>query len=402
MANSKMPDMTLTNKHHSDKPSNLPSMQLIDLKAQQALIRGPIDQAIARVLDHGVYIMGPEVFELERQLATFGGGKYCISCGSGTDALLIALMALGVGPGDAVICPAFTFTATPEVVALIGGTPVLADVDPGTFNLDPVSMKAAIMEAKQRGITPKVVMPVDLFGLPADYDAIEAVAAENGMSVLCDAAQSFGATYRGRRVGSIGRVTATSFFPGKPLGCYGDGGAIFTDDEELAHAMRSIRLHGKGGDKYDIVRVGINGRLDTIQAAVLLEKMALFPGEIDARQGVAQLYANSLPDKIVKQQIPSGSTSVWAQYTIRLPAEKRDAFAAELKAEGIPTAVYYPRPVHHQAPYANCPRTPSGLVTSEQLAREVLSLPMHPYLTSADQGRVSVALARVFEAAGPD
>ena len=389
MANSSKSDPRVAAKH---KP-----MELIDLKAQQALIRDKVDLAIKRVLDHGAYIMGPEVARLEQQLATLAGAKHCISCGSGTDALLIALMALGVGAGDAVICPAFTFTATPEVIALIGATPVLCDVLPETFNVDPASLEAAIAAARAKGLTPKAVMPVDLFGLPAPYDEIERIAASHGLAVLCDAAQSFGATFRGRKVGGIGTVTATSFFPAKPLGCYGDGGAIFTDDGALADAMRSIRAHGKGDDKYEIVRVGINGRMDTIQAAVLIEKLAIFPGEIEARQRAAQRYADRLSNAFSTPKVPDGSLSVWAQYTLRLPAGRRDAIAAALKAEGIPTAIYYPRPLHHQAPYAACPVAASGLAVSEQLAGEVLSLPMHPYLDPADQDRVCDALVRALD-----
>ena len=386
MANSKPSDAT--------PARSLPPMELIDLKSQQNRIRDKIDVAIKRVLDHGAYIMGPEVGELERQLAKFAGAKHCVSCGSGTNALLIALMAMGVGPGDAVICPAFTFTATPEVVALIGATPVLADVDPATYNLAPNSLESAIATARKMGLTPKVVMPVDLFGLPADYDPIEPIAVANGMAVLCDSAQSFGATYRGRTVGSIGTATATSFFPAKPLGCYGDGGAIFTDDDSLAKAMRSIRLHGKGDDKYEIVRIGINGRMDTIQAAVLIEKLAIFPDEIEARQTAARRYSERLSNLVGAPTVPAGSQSVWAQYTIRLQADRREQIAAALKAEGIPTAVYYPRPVHQQEAYLTCPVASTGLTASEQASAEVLSLPMHPYLTTADQDRVCDALAR--------
>lgn len=378
----------------SSKPSKQPPMELIDLKAQQARIRDKVDAAIRKVLDHGAYIMGPEVTRLEEQLAGFAGAKHCVSCGSGTDALLIALMAMGVGPGDAVICPAFTFTATPEVVALIGATPVLADVVPSTYNLDPASLKAAIATARDKGLRPKVVMPVDLFGLPADYAALEPIAKAHGMFILCDSAQSFGAAYRGRKVGSIGTATATSFFPAKPLGCYGDGGAIFTDDADLAKVMRSIRLHGKGDDKYDIVRVGVNGRMDTIQAAVLIEKLAIFPDEIEARQQVAQRYSERLSNMVGVPQVPDGSQSVWAQYTVRLPTGTRDGIAAALKAEGVPTAVYYPRPVHQQQAYADSPVASTGLAASEEAAAQVLSLPMHPYLTADDQARVCEALAR--------
>lgn len=375
-------------------------MELVDLKSQQALIRSRIDAAISRVLDHGAYIMGPEVADLEKRLAQFSGARHCISCGSGTDALLIALMALGIGPGDAVYCPAFTFTATPEVIALIGATPVFADVEPHTFNLDAASLASAISTSKQQGLKPRAVMPVDLFGLPADYDAIEQIAAEHGIAILCDAAQSYGAAYRGRKVGSIGRVTATSFFPAKPLGCYGDGGAIFTDDDELAHAMRSIRLHGKGDDKYDIVRVGINGRMDTIQAAILIEKLTLFPAEIENRNEAADRYTELLSNasaSLILPEVPAGSVSVWAQYTIRSTLGDRDRIAAALKSEGIPTAVYYPRPLHHQPAYRNCISASTGLAVSERLAAEVLSVPMHPYLSRADQDRVTDAVRRAVQ-----
>ncbi len=390
--------MASSSKSDTTVNAKLKPMELIDLKTQQALIRDRIDAAIKRVLDHGAYIMGPEVTRLETELAAFAGARHCISCGSGTDALLIALMAMGVGPGDAVICPAFTFTATPEVIALIGATPVLCDVDTSSFNIDATSLEAAVAAAKSAGLRPRAVMPVDLFGLPADYDAIERVASTHGLAILCDAAQSFGATYRGRRVGSIGTATATSYFPAKPLGCYGDGGAIFTDDASLADAMRSIRAHGKGDDKYEIVRIGINGRMDTIQAAVLIEKLAIFPGEIEARQVAAKRYADRLSNAFITPDIPDGSTSVWAQYTLRLPTGTRDRIAASLKAEGIPTAIYYPRPLHHQAPFAASPAAASGLSRSEQLAGEVLSLPMHPYLTAADQDRVCDALVRALDA----
>jgi dTDP-4-amino-4,6-dideoxygalactose transaminase len=376
-------------------------MELVDLKAQQALIRARIDAAIARVLDHGAYIMGPEVADLEKRLAQLSGAKHCVSCGSGTDALLIALMALGIGPGDAVFCPAFTFTATPEVIALIGATPVFADVEPHTFNLDAASLAAAIAAAAERGLKPRAVMPVDLFGLPADYDTIEKIADRHGMAVLCDAAQSYGAAYRGHKVGSIGRVTATSFFPAKPLGCYGDGGAIFTNDDALTHIMRSIRLHGKGDDKYDIVRVGINGRMDTIQAAVLIEKLALFPSEIERRNEAAARYTDLLSNAspaLVLPEVPAGSKSVWAQYTLRIMSGDRDRIAAALKSEGIPTAVYYPRPLHHQPAYRDCVAPATGLAWSERLATEVLSLPMHPYLTHHDQERVCDALGRALKA----
>lgn len=365
---------------------------LIDLKAQQARIRSKLDGAMQRVLDHGQYIMGPEVAELERRLATFCGAKHAISCASGTDALLIALMAWGIGPGDAVICPAFTYTATPEVIALLGATPIFCDVDGRTFNLDPAALPAAIETAKEKGLEPRVVMPVDLFGLPADYDAILPIAEKYGLFVLCDAAQSFGAETGGRKIGRIGQVTATSFFPAKPLGCYGDGGALFTDDDQLADLMRSIRLHGKEGDKYNIVRVGINGRIDTLQAAVLIEKLNIFPDEIAKRQVVARRYEAGLSNVVTVPRIPDGVTSVWAQYTIIVPGGRRDALASALERQGIPTAVYYPRSLQEQKAYAHFPVSKAGAPNSERLPREVLSLPMHPYLEPHQQDRIIAAI----------
>ncbi len=382
---------------NSSQLDGLRPMQLIDLKAQQSRIRPELEAAIMRVLDHGAYIMGPEVGALEEALAEFCGARHCISCASGTDALLIALMAFGVGSGDAVICPSFTFTATPEVIALIGATPVFADVDAATFNLDATSVRSAIATARQRGLKPKAIIAVDLFGLPADYQTLEALAAEHELQVLSDAAQSFGAASGGRKVGTFGHATATSFFPAKPLGCYGDGGAIFTEHDGLAAVMRSIRLHGKGGDKYDIVRVGINGRLDTLQAAVLLEKLKLFPDEIAKRQQIAERYTQRLKAVVAIPQLPDRAQSVWAQYTIRLRADQRDQVAARLKHEGIPTAVYYPRPLHAQLAYRECPVANAGVPISELLAGEVLSLPMHPYLSTGDLDRVSEALHRALD-----
>lgn len=367
---------------------------LIDLAAQQALIRDRIDRRIARVLDHGQYIMGPEIAELETALADATGARHAITVASGTDALLIAMMAKGLGPGDAVLCPAFTYTATPETIALLGATPVFVDVDPATFNIRPSEIAIGAEAARRAGLRPVAVIAVDLFGLPADYDAVLAAAAREDLWVMADAAQSFGASAGNRKVGTFGLVTATSFFPAKPLGCYGDGGAIFTDDDELADVMRSIRLHGKGGDKYDIVRIGVNGRLDTIQAAILLEKLAIFPGEIVARNRVAGRYAEAFSELVTVPLVPAVVQSVWAQYTLRLPAAKRDHVAKLMKAEGVPTAIYYPRPVHHQPAYRHYPVAHAMLPASEALSNEVLSLPMHPYLSPEDQQRVIEALRR--------
>jgi dTDP-4-amino-4,6-dideoxygalactose transaminase len=364
----------------------------VDLHAQQARIRDRIDRAIARVLDHGRYIMGPEVLELEGRLASFCGAGHAITCASGTDALLIALMAKGVGRGDAVLCPGFTYPATPETIALLGATPVFIDVDAGTFNVDPRAIEAGVGLAKAKGLRPVGIIAVDLYGLPADYGAIASLARDNGLWVLADAAQSFGATRQGRRVGTLGDVTATSFFPAKPLGCYGDGGAIFTDDDALAEVMRSIHSHGKGIGKYDIVRIGVNGRLDTIQAAILMEKLAIFAEEIEVRDRIAGRYTEALRDKLGTPRIPGGTSSVWAQYTVTLDAAKRDAVAAELATAGIPAHVYYPRPLHRQKAYAHFPVAGGSLPVSEALAATVLSLPMHAYLKAADQDRIIDAL----------
>jgi dTDP-4-amino-4,6-dideoxygalactose transaminase len=370
----------------------------IDVVAQRRRLGRAIDDAVARVLAHCQFIMGPEVRTLEEQLAAFSGARHAISCASGTDALLLAVLARGIGPGDAVFCPAFTFCATAEVPALIGATPVLVDVDPATFNLDVASLRRAIDTAKRLGLRPKAVVPVDLFGLPADHAAIADIARTEGLFVLDDAAQSFGATYQGRRLGTFGHATATSFFPAKPLGCYGDGGAVLTDDDDLADAIRSLRVHGQGRDKYDTVRIGITGRLDTIQAAILIEKLKIFPDEIAARQRVADRYAAGLAGLAELPAVPSGSTSVWAQYTIRLAPGRRDRLAADLQAEGIPTAIYYPKPLHRQAAYAGFPVVDGGLPVSDRLADEVVSLPMHPYLDPATQDRIVDAVRRALAA----
>jgi dTDP-4-amino-4,6-dideoxygalactose transaminase len=334
------------------------------------------------------------VRQLEAELAEFCGARHAVTCASGTDALLLALMARGVGPGDAVICPAFTFCATAEVAVLLGATPVFADVEAATFNIEPASLARAVATAKRLGLTPKVVIPVDLFGLPADHDAIAAIAKAEKLFVLDDAAQAFGASYKTRRLGALADATATSFFPAKPLGCYGDGGAVFTDEDALAETLRSLRVHGQGADKYDNTRIGITGRLDTIQAAVLLEKLKIFPDEIELRDRVAARYAAALADVAIVPRIPAGLTSVWAQYTIRLRPGLRDGLAAALRAEGIPTAIYYARPMHRQSAYRRLPIADGGLAVSERLAEEVISLPMHPYLDTATQDRIIAAVRR--------
>jgi dTDP-4-amino-4,6-dideoxygalactose transaminase len=364
----------------------------IDVAAQRRRLGGAVDEAIARVLAHCQFIQGPEVRALESELAAFCGARHAIATSSGTDALRLVLMAWGIGPGDAVICPAFTFCATAEVVALCGATPVMADVTAETFNLDPASCGRAVATAKRLGLKPRAVIPVDLFGLPADHDAIAAFAAAHGMQVLDDAAQAFGATYRARKLGTLATATATSFFPAKPLGCYGDGGAIFTDDDALAERLRSLRVHGEGADKYDAARIGITGRLDTIQAAILLEKLKIFPEEIVARNAVAQRYAAGLAGVATVPRVGNESTSVWAQYTIRLAPGRRDTLAAALKDRGIPTAIYYAKPLHRQAAYRGFPVAEGGLPASEQLAEEVISLPMHAYLDQPVQERIIAAV----------
>jgi dTDP-4-amino-4,6-dideoxygalactose transaminase len=367
------------------QPAMIP---FIDLAAQRRRLGPAIDAAVSRVLNHCQFIIGPEVRAFEEELAAFCGAKHVVTCASGTDALVLALRAFGVGPGDAVICPSFTFCATAEVAVLVGATPVFVDVDPVTFNIDVNSIPGAIEAARQAGLTPKAIIPVDLFGLPADHPRVLAIAEKESLFVLDDAAQGFGAMHNNRRLGTFGHATATSFFPAKPLGCYGDGGAVMTDDANLAELMRSIRVHGQGSDKYDNVRIGLASRLDTIQAAVLSEKLKIFDDEIEARNVVARRYARGLGDVAIVPAVPEGLTSVWAQYTIRLAPGRRDALAAALKAQGIPTAIYYPIPLHKQVAYRNYPVSRSGLANSERLADEVISLPMHPYLDEETQARI--------------
>jgi dTDP-4-amino-4,6-dideoxygalactose transaminase len=363
-------------------------LPFIDVAAQRRRLGRSVDDAIARVLSHCQFILGPEVREAEAALAAFCGARHAITCSSGTDALLLVLMAKGIGPGDAVICPSFTFAATAEVVSLAGATPVFADVEDRYFNLDPAGMRPALAAARKAGLRPKAVIPVDLFGQPADHDAIAAIAKAENLFVLDDAAQAIGAVYRERRVGTLAPATATSFFPAKPLGCYGDGGAVFTDDDELAEVIRGLRVHGGGRDRYDCERIGINGRFDTIQAAVLIEKLKIFPEEIAARARIAQRYSDRLAGVTIVPQVAKDATSVWAQYTIRLAPGRREAFAAELNAQGIPTAVHYPVPVHRQEAYRRFPVAEGGLPVSERLAGEVISLPMHAYLDAPVQDRI--------------
>jgi dTDP-4-amino-4,6-dideoxygalactose transaminase len=371
----------------------------IDIAAQRRRLGHALDAAIARVLTHCQFVNGPEVAQLEAALAGFCGARHVVTCASGTDALLMVLMAKGVGRGDAVFCPSFTFCATGEPVALSGATPVFVDVDEASFNIEPASLRRGIATARRLGLTPRGIIPVDLFGQSADHDAIGAVAEAEGLFVLDDAAQAFGATYKGRRLGGFGVVTATSFFPAKPLGCFGDGGAIFTDDAELAETLRSIRVHGQGSDKYDNVRLGLTGRLDTVQAAVLIEKLKIFEEEIATRNKVAERYAQGLGNVVAVPRLVGEATSVWAQYTIRLPdGTDRNEFAAAMKAQGIPTAIYYPKSMHQQTAYRDFPVADGGLPVSERLSGDVISLPMHAYLDEPTQERIIKAVRGYFSA----
>ncbi|MBT3401635.1 MAG: DegT/DnrJ/EryC1/StrS family aminotransferase [Rhodospirillaceae bacterium] len=378
----------------SDSPALLP---FIDLKAQYAKLKPAIDARIAAVLDHGQYILGPEVAELEAALASFAGGGQAIAVASGTDALLIALMAEEIGRGDAVFVPSFTFPATAEVICLLGAVPVFVDVEPATCNIDPASLTAAIEAVETAGrLRPRAVIAVDLYGLPANYRAIAPIAERHGLFLLADAAQSFGGADGGRRVGTLAPATALSFFPAKPLGCYGDGGALLTDDAERAARWRSIRAHGKGDGKYDIVRIGVNGRLDTLQAAILLAKLEVLEAELDARERVAGSYDQALGDLVDRPARPADGQHAWAQYTIRTSI--RDAVAARLRERGVPTAIYYPRPLHRQPAYADICETPVPLEASEALAHQVLSLPMHPYLDMGESARIGAEVLAALEA----
>ncbi len=362
------------------------SIPFIDLQAQRRRLGKRIDDAILKVVNHGAYILGPEVQELETKLAEFCGARHCISCANGTDALAMVLMAWGIKPGDAVYVPAFTFVATAEVVAWFGATPVFVDVLGDTFNMDPESLEAAIEAAADMKLTPKAVIPVDLFGQPADYRRLLPVAERHGLKVLCDTAQGFGAALDGRRTGTFGDATTTSFFPAKPLACYGEGGAIFTDNDGLAEDLHSLRVHGQGRDKYDNVRIGMNGRMDTIQAAVLIEKLEIFPDEIEARQRAADYYSSKLGAHVQPPVLMDGATSVWAQYTIQL--DGRDGVQEACRSGGVPTAIYYPIPLARQTGYRHYPTVPGGAPVSEALAHRVLSLPMHAYLDRETQDRI--------------
>ena len=370
------------------------TMSFIDLAAQQKRLRGEIEARLNAVLDHGGYIMGAEVAELERSFCDRLGVKHTISCSSGTDALILGLLGLGVNPGDGVIVPSFTFAASAEAIAVLGACPVFAEVDAGSFNLDTERLGDALTAGQEAGLNMVGIIPVGLFGQPAALDQICAFAAEKGLWVMDDAAQSFGAMRGGQAVGRFGAATATSFFPAKPLGCYGDGGALFTDDDNLAEIARSARVHGQGADKYENERIGMTARLDTMQAAVLLAKLGIFDDELTLRQQAADRYAECLAGSgVTIPVLDEGTTSSWAQYVIRLPhGTDRQAVQDRMKADGVPTAVYYPRPMHTQKPYARYPMAKGGLAVTEALAADVLALPMHPYLSQADQDKVADAL----------
>ncbi|HWR02979.1 MAG TPA: DegT/DnrJ/EryC1/StrS family aminotransferase [Humidesulfovibrio sp.] len=388
------------------------SIPFIDLKTQYARVAGPVEQGLRAVLESGAFINGPEVVKLEKRLAEYCGTRHAVGCASGTDALMMALMVLKVGPGDAVFCPSFTFMATAEVVALLGATPVFVDMDPATFNIDAAQLETAIRAVETDDatlyplprhtgkLTPKAVIPVDLFGLLADYQGVLSVSAKHGLYVIEDAAQAFGATTElggvTRRSCSFGQIACTSFFPAKPLGCYGDGGMCFTDDDELLALLQSVRVHGQGADKYQNVRLGITGRLDTMQAAVLLAKMDIFEDELRLRQEVAARYAQLLAKipGLTLPHVPAGNLSVFAQYCIQAESTAhRTELLAKLAKAGVPTSIYYPVPLHLQPAYANLAYAAGTLPVSEAVAGRIFSIPMHPYLTAPVQEEIARAMA---------
>ncbi|MGD9814739.1 MAG: DegT/DnrJ/EryC1/StrS family aminotransferase [Hyphomonadaceae bacterium] len=371
----------------------------IDLQAQRARIADKIDAAVSRVIRHGAYIFGPEVKQFEQELAAFCGAKHCIGNANGTDALVLPLWAWGVGEGDAVFCPSFTFAATAEIVPWVQATPVFVDVKPDTYNIDPVSLEAAIAGVKKAGkLKPKAVIAVDLFGQPADYPAIAAICKREGLKLIADSAQGFGCTLGGNHPMHWADAVTTSFFPAKPLGCYGDGGATLTNDDADNVLMRSIAFHGASGDdKYNCARIGMNSRLDTIQAAILIEKLAIFADEIRMRNDVAERYAHMLEGLVKVPRVIDGGVSTWAQYVIE--AEDRDGLAAYLREAGVPTAQYYPKPLHMQTAYASFPVGAGGLAVSEDIRNRVLALPMHPYLDGPAQTKIASAI-REFVKAG--
>ena len=354
-------------------------MQFIDLKSQYNHLKMKIDARIQSVLDHGMYIMGPEVRELEERLADYVGVKHAVACANGTDALSLALMVLGIKKGEAVFCPTFTFFATGESIALTGATPIFVDSNVDTFNICPIHLEKQIINCIAEGVNiPKVIMTVDLFGLPANYPEIRAIAKKYDLKIIEDGAQGFGGEIAGKRACSFGDISTTSFFPAKPLGCYGDGGAVFTDDDDYANLLRSYRVHGKGEDKYDNVRIGINSRLDTIQAAILLEKLAEFPVEVVARNRAADSYKKNLSAKYKTPTIPSGYRSSFAQYT--LVVDDRQDVINQFKELGVPTVIYYQKCLHQQKAFAHLGYCDRNFPNASNLANKVLSLPMHPYL----------------------
>ena len=366
-------------------------MQFIDLKRQYKILKEDIDTRIQDVLNHGKYIMGPEVSELEQKLAEFVGVKHCVSCSSGTDALLMPLMAWDIGPGDAIFTTPFTFIATAEVITLLGATPVFVDIDPDTYNIDPNLLDKAIQAVIEKGeLIPKAIIPVDLFGLPADYDAIMAIAKKYDLRVLEDGAQGFGGSIHGQKACSFGDAASTSFFPAKPLGCYGDGGAVFTNNDEMYEKLQSIRVHGKGTDKYDNIRIGLNARMDTIQATITISKLSIFPQEIIDRNNVAQMYNHALHGKVITPSTPSGYISAWAQYSVLAnDSQHREEIQHQLKENGIPSAIYYPKPLHLQTAYAFLEYKEGDFPICEGISHRIFSLPMHPYLTEEEIGQIA-------------
>ena len=368
-------------------------ISFIDLAAQQQRIRSDIDARIAKVLDHGQYIMGPEVAELEAELASYAKAKHVISCSSGTDALILALIAFGLRPGQGVIVPSFTFAASAEAIAVLGAIPVFAEIDGRSFNLDADRLDSALSAAHAHQIDIVGIMAVGLFGQPANITALSDYAQAHNLWMLDDAAQSFGGRWQNRPSGSLADITATSFFPAKPLGCYGDGGAVFTDDDEMAERARSARIHGQGSDKYENIQIGMTARLDTVQAAILLAKMAIFDEELQLRNKVADRYEQLLSEHVTTPFIAADAYSSWAQYVIILPeASNRADIQTRLSADGIPSAIYYPRPMHTQPPYKRYPVSEGGLAITEYMADHVLALPMHPYLDETVQRNVADGL----------
>lgn len=355
----------------------------VDLKAQSEMLGKDIRQAMDRVLSHGQFIMGPEVYALEQKLSDFTGAKYAVSCSSGTDALLMALMAIDVGPGDAVFTSPFTFIATAEVISLLGATPIFVDIQKNTFNLDPIKLEQTINDFEHicfgKELTPKCIIPVDIFGLPADYDAISGIAGRYGLMVIEDAAQSLGARIGDRMAGNLAHMGATSFFPAKPLGCYGDGGAVFTNDKNLKEKLESIRVHGKGCDKYDNIRTGINGRMDTLQAAVLIQKLKIFEDELNKRAMVARTYRKQLEDKVRCQEVSMPYQSAWAQFSF--VCEQRSKIVSKLETNHIPHGIYYPKPLHLQKAFSGLKYKKGDFPVSEMVSDSILSIPMHPYLS---------------------